>query len=80
MNNKILLTPKQKRVLDGIVHLTSKEGHAPTLSEIADWGEISLTMAAKYCRVLEEHGFLIPIKPKGHVRRMFPALLLEGGE
>ena len=79
IDKKFLLTPKQKMVFDTIVHLTKRDGHAPTLSEIARWSEISLSMAAKYSTALEEHGLLVPIKPKGHVRRMFPAVLLEEG-
>ena len=60
------LTPKQKRVLDFVNRFTLKHGYAPSLHEIADYLQKSISTAQHFIEELQEKGYL---RKKGNVAR-----------
>jgi len=58
VNAQMPLTPKQKRVLDFINKFTVKHGYAPSLQEIADYLNKSISTAQHFIEELQAKGYL----------------------
>lgn len=58
INTQISLTPKQKQALDFVNKFTVKHGYAPSLQEIANHLEKSISTAQHFVEELQEKGYL----------------------
>lgn len=66
VNGRISLTPKQKKALDFINRFTVKHGYAPSLHEMADHFNKSISTAQHFIAELRGKGYL---QKKGNIAR-----------
>lgn len=66
VNAQSSLTPKQKQVLNFINRFTIKNGYSPSLREIANYLERSVSTAQHFIKELQNKGYLLK---KGNVAR-----------